>query len=119
MAWQVELPYAIYSPSRRREYPKGWKPLGLVTVDLAAPSLLVAIGDAASREVVRGYLHDDAVARKNPDVVHTNLARDGAEDGLAVLELDVEHCVRQRLDNRALKLYCVLLAHAFLPSTRF
>lgn len=81
--------------------------------------LLIAIGNAASREVVRGNLHDDAVARKNPDVVHTNLARDGAENSPAILKLDIEHSVGQGLYDRALELYCVLLAHPFLPSTRF
>jgi len=101
VAGQVELTRAIYSPSRRRELPC-----------LKERSLLVAVGDAAPREVVRGDLHDDPVTREDADVVHPDLARDGAEDGLSVLELNVEHGVGQGLDDLALKLDCVLLAQS-------
>ena len=79
--------------------------------------LLVAVGDATPREVVGRNLHDHAVTRENPDVVHANLARDGAENGLAVLKLHVKHGVGQRLYDLALKLDCILLAQV-TPSRR-
>ena len=77
--------------------------------------LLVAVGNTTTRKVVGGYLHYDAVAWKYANVVHANLARYGAEDGLAVFQLNVEHSVGQRLDYGAFKLYCVLFAHPFVP----
>lgn len=73
-------------------------------------SLLVAVGDAPTCEIVRGDLDDHPVTRKDSDVVHANLARDGAEDGLTVFEFDIEHRVRQRLYDLALELDCVLFA---------
>lgn len=77
-------------------------------------SLLVAIGDATAREIVRGELHHDLVARKNADVVHADLARDGAEDRMTVLELNAEHGVGQRLGNCALEFDCVFLLHGII-----
>ena len=76
------------------------------------PALLVAIGDPALGEVVGRHLDDDLVARQDPDVVHPDLSRDGAHDDLAVLELDVEHGIGEGLYDLALKLNCVLFAHA-------
>jgi hypothetical protein len=42
-------------------------------------------------------LDADAVAWQDPDEVHPELAADVREDAVAVLELDREHRVRQRL----------------------
>lgn len=81
--------------------------------------LLVAVGDATAGQVVRRNLNDDLVSRKDADVVHPDLARDGAENGLAVLKLDVEHCVGQRLDDLALKLDGVLFAHLWLTLSHY
>src|SRR3954463_11938878 len=61
---------------------------------------LVAVGDAASGEVVRGQFDLDAIAREDPDVVHPHLPGDVGEDLVTVLELDAEHGVRQRLGHR-------------------
>lgn len=47
--------------------------------------LLVAVGDATSFEVVRGELYLDAIAGKNPDVMHAHLAGDMSQDFVAVL----------------------------------
>src|SRR5664280_193300 len=56
-------------------------------------SLLVAIGDAAHREIVWRQLDDHLVTREYPDVVHAHLARDVREHLVAVLELNAEHRV--------------------------
>ena len=37
-------------------------------------ALLVAVGDASAREVVRGDLHDDLVSRQDADVIHPQLS---------------------------------------------
>src|SRR3954447_2319409 len=58
-----------------------------------APASLVAVGDPASGEVVRGQLHLDAVAREDADVVHAHLPGDVRQDLVLVLELDAEHGV--------------------------
>ena len=77
-------------------------------------SLLVAIGDATAREVVRGKLHHDLIARKDADVVHADLARDGAENRMTVLELNAEHGVGQGLGDRALEFDGVFLLHGII-----
>src|SRR3954468_15563187 len=75
--------------------------------------LLVAVDDPATRQVVRRQLHHDPVVREDADVVHTHLAADVCQDLVAVLELDLEHGVRKRLDDSALDLDgTLLLGHA-------
>src|SRR6476660_3701717 len=63
---------------------------------------LVAVGDAASAEVVGGELDLDPVAGEDPDVVHAHLPGDVGEHLVPVLELDPEHGVGQRFDDRPL-----------------
>src|SRR3954470_15942777 len=72
-------------------------------LDLHDLSLLVPIGDPASAEVVGRQLNLDAVARQDADVVHAHLPGDVGEHLVAVLELDPEHGVRERLDDSALQ----------------
>src|SRR3954452_17077282 len=66
-------------------------------------SLLVAVGDPTPLEVVRGELHLDAIPRQDADVVHAHLPGDVSQHLVAVLELDPEHGVRERLDDRSLE----------------
>ena len=49
----------------------------------------------------RSFLHLKLhlVARENPDVMHAHLAGDGRGDNQAVLELNAEHGIAQRLDH--------------------
>ena len=61
---------------------------------------LVAIGDAPTTEVVGRELDLHAVAREDPDVVHPHLPGDVREHLVPVLELDPEHGVGQRFDDR-------------------
>ena len=64
---------------------------------------LVPVGDTTSLEVVGGEFHLDAIPRKDPDVVHPHLSADVREHFMAVLELDPEHGVRERLGDGALE----------------
>ena len=61
--------------------------------------LLVAVGDTASFEVVRGQLNLDTVSGQDADVVHAHLSRDVSEHLVAIFELDSEHGVGERLDD--------------------
>ena len=68
---------------------------------LLVRGLLVAIRDATTAEVVRRELNLDAISGKDSDVVHPHLPADVGEHLVAVLELDPEHGVGERLDHRA------------------
>ena len=63
---------------------------------------LVAVGDAATTEVVGRQLHLHTVTREDPDVVHAHLPGDVREHLVPVLELYSEHGVGQRFDDRPL-----------------
>ena len=78
--------------------------------DLHGCSLLLAVSwgdsavperDPASAEVVGGELDLDPVAGEDADVVHAHLPGDVGEDLVAVLELHLEHGVRQTLEDRS------------------
>src|SRR5919199_2790032 len=67
-------------------------------------SLTVSVRDPAARQVIRGQLHLDLVAREDPDVVLTHLSRDRCEDGVTAVELHPEHRARERLGDLAFDL---------------
>ena len=73
--------------------------------------LLESICDAATGEVVRRQLHAYAVAGEDADEVHPQLAADVRQYLMLILELDPEHGVRQRLDDRSFDLDCISLSH--------
>src|SRR6185369_4665839 len=64
--------------------------------------LLESVGDPATGQVVWGQLDADPVTGQDPDEVHPEFAADMGEDPMAVLQLDREHGVGERLDDRAL-----------------
>src|SRR5436190_2744443 len=66
-------------------------------------SLLVAIGDPTSLEVVRGDLDLDPVAGEDADPVHTHLSGAVGQHLMAVLQLHFEHGVGERLYDNALQ----------------
>src|SRR5882724_4804182 len=76
-----------------------------------ALSLLEPIGDPAPGEVVRGQLDLHPIARQDADEVHPHLPADVREHLVAVLELDPEHRVGQRLDHHPLDLDRVFFGH--------
>src|SRR5437764_10577841 len=71
--------------------------------------LLVAIGDPTSLEVVRGDLNLDPVAREDADPMHAHLSRAVCQHLVAVFELDLEHRVREGLDDDSLQHDCIFL----------
>src|SRR6266481_5632886 len=87
-----------------------------------APLLEVAVDDAAPRQVVGRELDADAVAGRDADEVATHAARRIGDELVAVLELHLEHRVRQSLrdggvhDDRLLFLVTVVAFCA--PSLR-
>src|SRR5262249_11228698 len=70
------------------------------------------VGDSPSARVVRADLDGDAIARENLDVVLAHSAADRGEDAEAVVRLDAEHGVRERLLNDAVELELVALRFA-------
>lgn len=64
-------------------------------------SLPVTEGDAALCQVVWRKLHEYAVARHNSDIIGSHLARNVTQDFDAILKLDVEQGVRQRVEYSA------------------
>src|SRR5947209_9170053 len=62
---------------------------------------LTAIRDAPAGEIVRRQLDVDVVARRDADAVPPQTSREAREDGVAVLELDLERRTRKRLDDAA------------------
>jgi hypothetical protein len=77
--------------------------------DLHQVPLLQSVGDPTPGEVVWRQLDSDSVAWQDPDEVHPQLAADVREDAVAILELDREHRVRQRLDDGSFDFDRVLL----------
>src|ERR1700747_3594627 len=64
------------------------------------PALLVAIDDAAARQIVRRKLDGHFVSRKNADEILAHLAGDMRQNLVLVFQFDAEHGVGQRLDHR-------------------
>src|SRR5258705_10707200 len=73
--------------------------------------LLQAVGDAGSGQVVGRQLDPDAIPRQDPDEVHPKLAADVGKDAVAILQLDGEHRIGERLHDRTLYFDRVLLGH--------
>jgi len=65
--------------------------------------LLVAVGDPASFEVVRGELYLDAITRENTDVVHPHLAGNVSQYFMAIFEFNTKHGVWKGLGNGPLQ----------------
>src|ERR1035437_8614788 len=61
--------------------------------------LAIAVDDASPREVVRRQLDADAVAGRDADEVAPHATRCVGDELVPVLELDLEHRVRQSLGD--------------------
>src|SRR4249919_2606080 len=77
--------------------------------------LLQSERDATAREVVRGDLDLDLVARQDADVVLPHLTRDAGEDAVPAFELNPEHRARQRLHDLPLQLDLLFLYRQTTP----
>jgi len=60
---------------------------------------LAAPGDAPAGQIVRRELHGDLVTRQNPNEIHSKLPRNRCEYLVTVLELYLEHSVREGIRN--------------------
>jgi len=68
----------------------------------AMPSFQLALaapGDAPAGQIIRGQLHGDLVTRQNPNEVHSKFPRNRCEYLVTVLELYLEHSVREGIRN--------------------
>src|SRR5215211_1578258 len=73
--------------------------------------LFVAIRDSPTVQVVWRQLDLDTVTRTDEDVGPPHLARNGTQDLVPVVELDLEHRVWEGLDDLALHLDLLFLGH--------
>src|SRR6478672_12005754 len=85
-------------------------------LDRQLAGLLQAVGDSAAGQVVGRKLDPDAVPRQDPDEVHPKLAADVGQDAVAILQLDGEHRVGQRLDDRPFHFDRITFGHRRLAS---
>jgi hypothetical protein len=70
-------------------------------------------------QVVRGKLDEDAVAGEYADEIHADFSGNVGQDAVTVGELDAEHCVRQRLNDRPLDLNRLFLGRCGRGGARF
>jgi len=75
-----------------------------------------SVGDATAGEVVRRKLDADPVTWQDPDEIHPQLAADMGEHPVAVLQLDREHGVGERLDDRSFHFDRISLGHRLRAS---
>src|SRR5262245_50600792 len=74
-------------------------------------SSLQAVCDPTARQVVGRELYSDAVAGQDPDEVHPELPGDMRQHAVPVFQLDGEHRVGQRLDDRTFHLDRISFRH--------
>src|SRR6267378_3276135 len=74
--------------------------------------LLVAVDDAAARQIVRRKLHGYFVSRENTNKIFAHLAGNVRQHSMLVFQLHAKHGVRQRLDHRGHYFNGVLLGIA-------
>src|SRR3990170_3494706 len=70
--------------------------------------------DPTSGQVVRRQFHQHPVAGEDPDVVHPHLSGDMGEYPVTVVQLDAEHGIRKRLDDRTFDLDTLFFAGGLL-----
>jgi hypothetical protein len=73
--------------------------------------LLQSVGDPTAGQVVWRQLDPDSVARQDPDEIHPELPGDVGQHPVAILELDREHRIGERLDDRSFDLDRISLGH--------
>src|ERR1700720_3066022 len=84
--------------------------------DPSSCNLLVAVDDAAARQIVRRKLHGYFVSRQNPNKILAHLPGNVRQHLMLVLQLHAKHSVGQRLDHRGHHFDGVLLG---IPGVAF
>ena len=78
--------------------------------------LLASPGDSTSGQIIGRHLYSYLVTGQDLDKVHTELAGNGCQNGVAVADVHLEHCIRQVVGNNALNLdYVVFCQVINLP----
>jgi hypothetical protein len=72
---------------------------------------LETVGYTSTGKIIGRKLDRDAISWQDTDIMHTHLTRDMSEHDVAVLELDSEHSIRQRLYDRAFKFDRIFFSH--------
>ena len=67
-------------------------------------TLFEAIRDTSAIQIVHRQFNRNFIARQNLDVVHSHLPRNMRQYLVSIFKLNLEHCVRQRFENRSLEL---------------
>src|SRR5436190_3132123 len=73
--------------------------------------LFQAVGDPTAGQVVGRQLDPDAIPWQDPDEIHPELPADVGKHPMAILQLDREHRVGERFDDRSFNLDRVTLGH--------
>src|SRR5260370_1415263 len=90
-----------------------WLPALLCgSLKAAATVLLVAVDDAAARQIVGRKFHRYFVARQDPNKIFAHLAGDVRQHLMLVFQLHAKHGIGQRLDHRSHDFDGVLLGGA-------
>jgi len=75
------------------------------------PRSFQAVGDPTAGQVVGRQLDPDAIPWQDPDEVHPELPADVGKHPVAILQLDREHRVRERLYDRSFHFDLITLGH--------
>ena len=79
---------------------------------MVSSRLLESVDDAATGEVVGGYLHEHPVTGKDADEVLAHLSADVCQHLVFVLQFDPEHRIRQGLNHCGFELNGFFFAQA-------
>ena len=75
--------------------------------------LLTSPGDPTLSQIIGRHLNGYLVTGQDFDEVHPELAGNVCQNGVAVANVNFEHCIRQRIGNDALKFDYVVLCQDF------
>ena len=82
--------------------------------------LLASPGDPTLSQIIRRHLNGYFVTGQDLDKVPSELAGNGCQNGVAVADIYLKHCVRQVVGNNALNLNYVVLCQVInLPGYCF
>ena len=79
-------------------------------------SLLASPGDPASGQIVGRHLNGHLVTGQDLNEIHSELAGNGCQNGVAITKINLKHCVGQVVGNDAFNLdYVVFCQVVNLP----
>jgi hypothetical protein len=101
-------------------YSKSQRSCGLCgTAATRMTTLLVAIDDPASCQIIRRKLDSHFVTGKDPYKILPHFARNVRKNAVFVFQLNPEHCIRERLNDRRNDLDCFFLCHELPKSSNY